>query len=170
MAIHDPGLRPFTVDEANASLPVLNAIFEQLDGKKRELFDIRRQIEILEVMWGERLASEINPDREAFERYTASAKELIRDLNEVVQREILGRGMRFPPGGLDRGLIDFPTVFEGRWVFICWQRGEPEVGFWHELDGGYAGRREIQAEQIIGMGRIDDAPGSGGGTGFPGGK
>ena len=64
--------------------------------------------------------------------------------------------MRFPPGGLDQGLIDFPTFFEGRWVFICWQRGEPEVRFWHELDGGYAGRREIQAEQIIGMGQMDD--------------
>ncbi len=158
MAIHDPGRRAFTVEEANASLPILNAVFEQLDGKKQELFDIRRQIEILEVMWGERLAAETNPDLAAYDRYTASAKARIRELNEVVSREILGRGMRFPPGGLDRGLIDFPTVFEGRWVFICWQRGEPEVGFWHELDGGYAGRREIQAEQIIGMGRIDDDP------------
>ena len=159
MAKNQPGRRPFTVEEANSSLPLLNAVFDQLDGKKRELFDIRLQIEILEVMWGERLATETNPDRAAYERYSASAKALIRDLNEVVSREILGRGMRFPPGGLDQGLIDFPTVFEGRWVFICWQRGEPEVRFWHELDGGYAGRREILAEQIIGMGQMDDDAG-----------
>ena len=41
---------------------------------------------------------------------------------------------------LDRGLIDFPAVMEGNEVFLCWEHGEEDIEFWHELDAGYAGR------------------------------
>ena len=44
---------------------------------------------------------------------------------------------------LDRGLIDFPAIREGREVYLCWIEGEPDIGFWHELDAGYAGRIEL---------------------------
>ena len=44
---------------------------------------------------------------------------------------------------LDRGLIDFPAVREGEEVYLCWEEGEDEVGFWHELDAGHAGRQEL---------------------------
>ena len=44
---------------------------------------------------------------------------------------------------LDRGLIDFPAIRDGREVYLCWIDGEPAIGFWHELDAGYAGRREL---------------------------
>ncbi len=41
---------------------------------------------------------------------------------------------------IDRGLVDFPAIREGREVFLCWELGEADVEFWHELDTGYAGR------------------------------
>jgi hypothetical protein len=44
---------------------------------------------------------------------------------------------------LDRGLIDFPSIREGREVYLCWIDGEPDIGFWHELDAGYTGRRPL---------------------------
>src|SRR4051794_19101117 len=44
---------------------------------------------------------------------------------------------------LDRGLIDFPSIREGREVYLCWIDGEPDIAFWHELDAGYAGRRAL---------------------------
>jgi hypothetical protein len=44
---------------------------------------------------------------------------------------------------LDRGLIDFPSIRDGREVYLCWIDGEPDIGFWHELDAGYAGRQEL---------------------------
>ena len=44
---------------------------------------------------------------------------------------------------LDRGLIDFPSIRDGREVYLCWIDGEPDIAFWHELDAGFAGRREL---------------------------
>ena len=40
---------------------------------------------------------------------------------------------------LDRGLIDFPSIRDGQEVFLCWEEGEGEVAFWHELDAGVRG-------------------------------
>jgi hypothetical protein len=44
---------------------------------------------------------------------------------------------------LDRGLIDFPALRGEREVYLCWVDGEPDIGFWHELDAGFAGRQEL---------------------------
>jgi len=44
---------------------------------------------------------------------------------------------------LDRGLVDFPAIVGGREVFLCWEEGEKEVEYWHELDAGYAGREPL---------------------------
>jgi hypothetical protein len=42
-----------------------------------------------------------------------------------------------------RGLIDFPAVQDGEEVYLCWLVEEPEIGWWHELDAGFAGRRPL---------------------------
>jgi hypothetical protein len=44
---------------------------------------------------------------------------------------------------LDRGLIDFPAILEEREVYLCWVEGEDEIGYWHDLDAGFAGRQEL---------------------------
>ena len=44
---------------------------------------------------------------------------------------------------LQRGLVDFPAMLEGREVFLCWEQDEEDIEFWHELDGGYAGRERL---------------------------
>jgi hypothetical protein len=41
------------------------------------------------------------------------------------------------------GLIDFPALVNGRQVWLCWRLGEDEIGWWHELTAGVAGRRPI---------------------------
>jgi hypothetical protein len=45
---------------------------------------------------------------------------------------------------LDRGLIDFPSLRDGHEVYLCWIDGEADIGFWHDLDAGYAGRQELE--------------------------
>lgn len=44
---------------------------------------------------------------------------------------------------LERGLVDFPAILQGKEVFLCWEQGEEDVEFWHELDAGYAGRERL---------------------------
>jgi hypothetical protein len=42
-----------------------------------------------------------------------------------------------------RGLVDFPTLQDGEEVYLCWLVDEAEIGWWHELDAGFAGRRPL---------------------------
>jgi hypothetical protein len=44
---------------------------------------------------------------------------------------------------LDSGLIDFPSIRDGQEIYLCWIDGETDIGFWHELDAGYAGRQPL---------------------------
>ncbi len=44
---------------------------------------------------------------------------------------------------LDIGLVDFPTLFRGQEVYLCWKLGEPAITFWHGVDEGFAGRKPI---------------------------
>ena len=47
---------------------------------------------------------------------------------------------------LDTGLIDFPTLFHGQEVYLCWKMGEPEIRYWHGVDEGFAGRKPIDQD------------------------
>jgi hypothetical protein len=44
---------------------------------------------------------------------------------------------------LDRGLVDFPALRGDEEVLLCWRLGEDEIGYWHGLEEGFAGRREL---------------------------
>jgi hypothetical protein len=47
---------------------------------------------------------------------------------------------------LDIGLIDFPTLFHGEEVYLCWKLGESGIQFWHGVHEGFSGRKEINAD------------------------
>ncbi len=44
---------------------------------------------------------------------------------------------------LDAGLLDFPTLYQDREVYLCWRLGEHRIEFWHEVDEGFQGRHPI---------------------------
>lgn len=47
---------------------------------------------------------------------------------------------------LDMGLVDFPTTYQGREVYLCWKLGEPSIAWWHGVDEGFAGRKPIDRD------------------------
>jgi hypothetical protein len=49
---------------------------------------------------------------------------------------------------LDIGLIDFLSLYQGREIFICWKLGEDKIRFWHGLDEGFRGRKEIDEDFV----------------------
>jgi hypothetical protein len=144
------------VDEANALLPRLEAAFVAMDGRRRELNRRVDRIKILDALWGEKVQEPENPDREEFLAERAGVRRVLQDIERVVDERILPLGVRFPQGGLEHGLVDFPTTYRGRMVFLCWKRGETEVTAWHEVDGGFRGRRPLTPEQAARMGREGD--------------
>jgi hypothetical protein len=44
---------------------------------------------------------------------------------------------------VDRGLVDFPAILGGREVFLCWEKDEQDIEYWHDLDSGYSGRERF---------------------------
>jgi hypothetical protein len=45
--------------------------------------------------------------------------------------------------GIEMGLVDFPSIRDGKEVYLCWKIPESEIRFWHDLDTGFAGRQPI---------------------------
>ena len=43
----------------------------------------------------------------------------------------------------ERGLLDFPAIIGGKEVFLCWEKDEEDIEFWHDLDAGLAGRERL---------------------------
>jgi hypothetical protein len=148
--------KAFTVEEANALVPVLETVLRKIEGQKVSALGHHEKLQVLDVLWGERLDDTLNPDFVEAEEHRQEILDAIREIEALIQEDILARGIRFPQGGLEHGLLDFPTTWEGRWVYLCWHRGEPRVEAWHEVDSGYAGRQPISPEQTRRMGREDD--------------
>jgi len=47
---------------------------------------------------------------------------------------------------LEIGLIDFPTLWKGEEVYLCWKLGERGIHFWHGVEEGFRGRKPIDEE------------------------
>ena len=147
--------KAFTVDEANGLIPVIADVFREVDAHRRRIREAAKKIEVLELLWGGALRDGSNPDHEEFARRREDVDRAMRAIQNAVEHGIIARGLRFPAGGLEEGLVDFPTTYQGRWVYLCWHVGEHDLRFWHETDAGFAGRRKITEAQRREMGTDD---------------
>jgi hypothetical protein len=145
--------RVFTVGEANALLPHLREILNRIQALRRVVADRTDQLKILDVIWGRAVAETDNPDHADFKRHRRVIGGAVEEIEKLIREEILGLGVRFPQGGIEHGLLDFPTLLDGRWVYLCWKDSEPEILAWHETDGGFAGRKPLTPEIARRMGR-----------------
>jgi hypothetical protein len=60
---------------------------------------------------------------------------------EALARQIQDSGALLKD--LNIGLLDFPSIREGREVYLCWRFGEESIEYWHDVDTGYASRQKI---------------------------
>jgi hypothetical protein len=148
--------KAFTVEEANELIPRLEAVLAGLRDCVKQVEQNHEKLQLLDLLWGESVRTTTNPDHKEFDELQSGMRNAARQIEELVQQEIAGRGVRFPSGGLEHGLLDFPTTWQGRWVFLCWKAGEKRITAWHEIDGGFAGRQPLTADQARRMGREDD--------------
>ncbi|MGD8413232.1 MAG: DUF2203 domain-containing protein [Candidatus Latescibacterota bacterium] len=148
--------KSFTVEEANALIPSLREVFRGIGYYKSRIRERGRKLEVLNLLWSEDITDSSNPDHEDFSAHKSAIARDVGEIERLIREEIVPLGLRFPTGGIESGLVDFPTTYEGRWVYLCWQNGEPELLYWHETDGGFPGRRRLTNEQKRLMGRKDD--------------
>ena len=126
--------KTFRLDEANAIVPRLHGLMERLQRGALRLHD---EMSDLARSTGVEIAS-LTPDE--LLRQRPAARILIEELDAVVQ-EIEASGAHLKDVQL--GLVDFPAEKDGEVVYLCWQFGEPEVGFWHRMEDGFAGRKPL---------------------------
>jgi len=149
--------KAFTVQEANDLIPTLEAALARIAAAAETARLHNEKLQVLDALWGDRVLESENPDFGEWHTHRTALAEAVDTMEREIAAEISGRGIRFPAGGLQHGLLDFPTTWEGRWVYLCWRRDEPRVLAWHEIADGYAGRQPVLPEHERAMGRGGDA-------------
>jgi hypothetical protein len=129
----------FTVAEANATLPLVKAIVRDIAELARDLQE--RQERLTRVKPAPR-SGVLEAHQEELQQAQADFE---RDQERLMEYEQELKDLGVELKDYFTGLIDFPSLMDDREVLLCWRLGEPEVGYWHELDAGFAGRQKLHS-------------------------
>jgi len=132
--------RLWTVAEANARIPGLEELLPRLKGWVIRLGQVHSELRRLAEFWKTDVDALDHPDHELKGRLDAEWQHLSQRLEEAVGA-LRSEGIEVKD--LDTGLVDFYGLEGDDVVFLCWQRGEPRVAFYHTLTGGFQSRRPI---------------------------
>ena len=137
-----PSPKTFTVAQADALLLKVIPLIRQLQGLKNSILETNQQ-----------LAEVTNKLAQGNGHPVASLKKQLEELHQhqvrlidafhssLEQFEALGCLLK----DLETGLVDFHSKLNGELVFLCWKLGEKKIGFWHDLETGFAGRKPLEA-------------------------
>ena len=133
--------KTLTVAEANALLPQVKPLVEQLQGLQRAILRTNHELEevVRKLSAGnghpiETLKAQVND-------LTQRELQLVEELQSALkQLEEIGCWLK----DLDLGLADFYGLRRGETIFLCWKLGEARIQFWHALEDGYAGRQPLE--------------------------
>ena len=141
----------FDVKEANALIPQLNAAFSRISVLRSEIGVLMESLRSA-----------------GFEPLKAAKKELPQ---EPVKREKAQRMYKLldalraevemieETGGvlkdLEMGLMDFYGLKEGKVVCLCWQHGEPEIMYWHDVETGFSSRQPLSEDTTTTRSRLN---------------
>jgi hypothetical protein len=128
--VEPPFPKLFTVDEANALLPTLNMLLQDV---ARHRDSLREKAPRMDPIL---LAAGANGGGRAGSEYGVEAYNLYLTVERIRELGVILKD-------LDVGLLDFPHERAGRVVFLCWHPPEERVAFWHEIEAGYAGRQPL---------------------------
>jgi len=132
--------RFFTLEQAEKVLP-------DVDSAIRRVMSLKAEYEVLQSEWqsfSERLVATggMRVDRSRVMEQKNSREEAALALKQAVDKvHEFGCVVK----DLDIGLIDFPTLFQGEEVYLCWKLGEAGIRFWHGVNEGFRGRKPIDS-------------------------
>jgi hypothetical protein len=127
MSTSDQEGRLYTVEEANAALARLRDALARIREARREV-----------LRSGQRVGARARADGGGSEgtAYLEALSVLREEVESLAADDIILRDA-------DSGLVDFPSVREGRLVQLCWRLGEDRVEHWHEVDAGFQARKPL---------------------------
>jgi hypothetical protein len=133
--------RRFTLWEAERLLPQVREWLREAVAMKLQFYEAEKAVQSLTARIT--MMGGIRVDRER-----AAEDKARRDTAGLRLRAILEN---FEQSGvqikdLDKGLVDFPTLFRGEEVCLCWRLDEASIQFWHGTHEGFAGRKAIDQD------------------------
>ena len=121
----------FTLEEANQALKVIRPLMDEVQAIRQKILANQPEawpaIEKSAGNGGNRALSDMIQDFENF---------------DALIHQILDTGAQIKD--INTGLLDFSALKDGREVYLCWQYGEEDIAFWHEVEAGFAGRQPIE--------------------------
>jgi len=131
----------FSLAEAQALIPMLDRLLREAIALKADYEEAERQVQSFSehVMMMGGVAVDRARVLDLRKRREAQAAALRRSIEQILES-----GCQIKD--LDIGLIDFPTLFRGDEVYLCWKLGESAIEFWHGMDEGFRGRKAIDQD------------------------
>jgi len=125
-------MKLFTIQEANALLPSVKTIVKNIQQAHRRVAQYRDE--------AKQAAEAAEKGGGGITSGLAYAEALTALTTTIAELEALGVQLK----DFERGLVDFPSMRDGRVVLLCWQMGEgDELEWWHDVDAGFAGRTPL---------------------------
>jgi hypothetical protein len=129
--------RTFTPEEANAALVELRPVVERMVQHRRNLTAAQElHTELVTRIagnGGDMMPSDLHDAAETIQREAAAIADCADRINAA------GAEIK----SLEEGLLDFPARRGDEVVLLCWKLGEDEIGYWHGVDEGFAGRKPL---------------------------
>jgi hypothetical protein len=133
--------RYFTLLDAEALLPEIEKLLNKLIEFKRELERVEGEMGRIQQKIA--FAGGMIPPRAEILSLQGRKQQAMEGLKSAVDA-ILETGCLLKD--IDSGLVDFPTLYLGKEVYLCWKLGEKGITFWHYVEDGFRGRKPIDSE------------------------
>lgn len=142
----DSDRKYYTLDEANRTLPLVKSIVRDIVDLYRDVHERRERLARVRQTHGA-TSDDSTPYSEELQEIEQGIDRDIDRLKEfTTELQNLGIELKDPV----KGLIDFYSKLDGRDIYLCWMLGEDDIGYWHELDAGFAGRQSLLESSLSG--------------------
>ena len=122
--------RIFTLEEASRLLPRIRTILEEVGGEWRRVRELNPEIQKV------RDKTPLDGFSPYGVEYVESVSHLMFLLHQIKDLGVIVKDV-------DKGLCDFPYMRDGKMVYLCWHLGEEAIGYWHDIEAGFAGREPL---------------------------
>ena len=126
------------MNEAQTLLPVVEALLKKAQAAATRAAEIELEMQALSQRIF--LSGGMHVDVVTAARRRAEHEKTMQEAKDTLAEfEAIGVQLK----DLEKGLLDFPCVVEGKTVLLCWKLGEKEIGYWHSEEDGFAGRKRL---------------------------
>jgi hypothetical protein len=132
--------KTFTLSEAQTLLPVVEALLLRAQASATRSEELEQEMQ--QLVQRIFLTGGMHVDVSAAARRRAERDKAVQEAKDSLA-EIDSIGVQVKD--LEQGLLDFPSLMDGKLVLLCWKLGEPAITHWHTEEEGFAGRKPLDS-------------------------